>query len=195
MKLLCILVALLAFGCDSAGLRTNIDTFTCGLIPWYAADCESSEIHDKAIGILDHGAVEAHIECTSNYTSMLSVSPFYNTLTIDKFIDGSAMYSWGSTHTNGIDLFSPVIAAPVRFCDRTAECASEWALPTYEYYAHNSDAHTITYRIEAGEYTVTHEWTGGPYGAAPYPVYNSPLVYVDELVSEVCTGFNLEAFD
>ena len=57
-----IFILLLLAGCDDSTLMANVDTYTCALLP-NAVDCTLPEIHDKAISVLTHGAIESFARC------------------------------------------------------------------------------------------------------------------------------------
>lgn len=61
--LLASLAVLSSLGCDSPGLVANVETFLCGVIPWYAADCTDPEVQARALSVLENGIVQAEAVC------------------------------------------------------------------------------------------------------------------------------------
>lgn len=88
---LLLLAVMLGIGCDNPALLANIDTYTCAYLPG-AIDCTTQEVHDKAVGLLEHGIVSAQIECAGplvrTTTPFDTVNPQFKA---QRLIDGSCL--------------------------------------------------------------------------------------------------------
>lgn len=190
MKKLFVLIAALLFGCDSSSLLSNIDTLTCAYVPWYVADCTSTEVHDKAVSIVQNGMVEAYLYCYGNYShpawghvvtatsDSYIAADFDTTYEIVRFQDGSELTHCSvNTMTSNIGStdemhqyfgakFHPRSMVNYKHsCDIRMPDPSDWVF--------SAEDHTFTIR--------------GPskYGAAPEETQSFSL----------CQGFNTGAFD
>lgn len=57
------LVLLSATACDDPFVLENIDVATCAWLPSWMANCQSPEVHDKALDVLQFGLVESKVTC------------------------------------------------------------------------------------------------------------------------------------
>src|SRR5688572_10501648 len=57
------LILLSATACDDPFVLENIDVATCAWLPSWMADCQSPEVHDKALDVLQFGLVESKVTC------------------------------------------------------------------------------------------------------------------------------------
>ena len=164
---LLLLVALCALGCDSQAARDNIESLTCGLIPWYVADCTSPEVQDKALSILYNGAVEAQVTCDSvALGSGSDTTAGWWSLQATKMHDGSCLASGQQLRFN-----NTLGAAATRFSLRGTVDADECRL--FAYVPHGL-------RIKFADGTIT--------------AYAGCASSCSRPISSSCTGFNLEAF-
>jgi hypothetical protein len=167
MKYLLLLAALLAFGCDSSTVHDNIDVFTCAYLPWWMADCESSEVHDKAIRILDHGLIEAQVTCVADAHCAAfngSTNGYKAKLKATLLADGSKAMSCNFGEWGGAD----------PFIDRSEALSADFA---------SDDFGFLRCAVASGSATV--EMTGTLCGTGPFKTFD---------ISTDCTGFNLTAF-
>jgi len=172
----CVLLLLAAgvtSGCDSATVHDNIDVFTCAWLPWWMADCSSSEVHDRAVRILDHGIVDASLECSA-VTSMGLFDGNHLSIHWKKLIDGSSLLSAGGPNQRG--------GVPFAFFERNETVD----LTTVDHpFAGECVAH---HTVSDGFWTVDVVCPNDP--STDPPIH---IVWVSKDISE-CDGFNLEAF-
>lgn len=95
---LTLIACLLAFGCEDTYVREHIiDNFVCVYMPWWMGECDGDEVTAKVMGVLDHGLVEAKIECDCSAEPIppaLYSYPVYP-FVAQKLIDGSCLVSGG----------------------------------------------------------------------------------------------------
>lgn len=109
-----LLLCISATACNSETAAENIDTFTCAWLPWWMADCSSSEVHNKAIESLHNGLIEASVSCTGTYQYINAPDDgncfhtnIYNlnyTLNVTRLQDGSCFVQQNSDGHRDIQL-------------------------------------------------------------------------------------------
>jgi hypothetical protein len=168
-RLLLLLAALLAFGCDDSTVHANIDTFTCAWLPWWMADCSSSAVHDRAVSVLDHGLASAQITCSDvGFGGGVGdpTSGWWN-YQATKMQDGSCLAS--AQQLTYHYTFGPSASAySVRNTTEAADCSVSMIGP---------DGNTISVSVYSGALQMT-ECSSS----------------CSQSVSSNCTGFNLAAF-
>lgn len=115
---LALIAALCAFGCEDTYLREHIiDNFVCVYMPWWMGECNGEEVTAKVMGVLDHGLIEAQIDCHGTWSRTTSpfdtVSPSFKA---QKLIDGSCF----TTSNVSIPTLIARSEAGVSTCSRTS---------------------------------------------------------------------------
>lgn len=188
-------LALGVVGCDSPGALENIDSLTCALIPWYVADCTSSEVHDKAVSIMENGLVAGEVNCTGTITRYaVQCSGFAVPVTatgIDpsdppatgilkykaqKLQDGTCFINWSAVG----------YGSNIGFIARSNANASACEIPiTSDVHASASEGKVTVHSSQ-----VSYHVQGSPApGCEPY---STPDTVFD--MATQCTGFNFEVF-
>jgi hypothetical protein len=160
-------------GCDDPTVAENIDTFTCAYLPWWMATCDSTEVHAKALNILQHGLVDAQVECHVTVTQPYCSLPMAFHVQASKLVDGACLVE------------QPSVAGGfggMRLYDRASAHAADCSFSDGDF----------SYSIASGHITGTYTGTGLPYTCGTN--YGIPYVVSVDLTSEACTGFNLAAF-
>jgi hypothetical protein len=62
------------------------------------AGCDDPEVQDKVLNVLEHGMVDAYLECT-NITWNVCTPTYSDRLEINKFVDGSSYFDIKGTGT------------------------------------------------------------------------------------------------
>lgn len=159
--LLASLAVLSSLGCDSPGLVANIETFLCGVIPWYAADCTDPEVQARALSVLENGIVQAHMRCemTASAPCPAAFGAKFDLLQDNTSIVWAYFYD-GSSDTNF-----------VLRNDTPCACKRNWSAGVMV------DGPCVC--AAGGKFYID-----GVQGC-----------YAEQPISNVCMGFNLEAFD
>lgn len=168
-----LLLCLSAISCDSPTVAENIDTFTCAYLPWWMATCDAPEIHAKALNILQHGLIDAQVECHANIMQSYCDLPMGFHVQANKLVDGACL------------VVRPSVAGgfgDMRLYDRTSPHAADCSYTDGDF----------SYVITAGYITGTYTGTGLPYTCGTN--YGIPYKVSVDLTSESCTGFNLATF-
>lgn len=194
MKKLLVLIFCL-FGCDSSSVLANIDTYTCAYLPG-VIDCSTPEVHDKAVSILQNGAVEAQMSCYFEVPyqkqdfEYLTDHQYYTILEayyeVTAFHDGSVLTS---CQVGGpVDFYQPFSASNMfqitgtRFIARSSSANSR-RYCFAETYAMNQTP--FMFEVEEG---VVHIQKGELY-------YDNLPPHQYEPVLGNCAGINLEYFE
>lgn len=160
------------FGCDDPTVASNIDTFTCSWLPWWMADCSSTAVHDRAIGVLEHGIVQAHARCEVQPNTFTGCNSGWG-VKADLFQDNSAISTgFVSTDSNGNTFTSFTIRN-----DTVETCKKDWS-------AVDVDGPCVS--IHAGTFTL---YTGNTTTVCPIANHEYSIS-----MSTNCAGFNLSAF-
>lgn len=101
-------------GCDDPTVIANVDNFTCAYLPWWAGDCTSTEVHQKALDVLHNGIVQARVQLQGQLDSVFipigggAVSPpiQYMSINASLLVDGSQLMTVNSNFINFSGLFS-----------------------------------------------------------------------------------------
>lgn len=186
-------------GCDAPYAATYIDTFTCAYLPWYFADCTSTEVHDKAVAILHDGVVQASVECDGAYEFQEGTSSGFcfnsiywpNTTTVNyhykaqKMLDGSCFMDWKASGHNATSLgeASAPAVAEIGFTPRSDPETPRCGL-LFEPKVH-VEAH-------AGYLTIHPDTTSNRWVSSGCPeTFTTPDTVVD---LSTCKGFNKDQF-
>jgi hypothetical protein len=145
------------------------------LIGLLALGCDDPEVAAKATSILEHGIVDAQASCSVTWSlpwAGIGLTQF----SVQNLVDGSKFYT-GPNST-----FVP----PTRLCARSEACgaAAERTLEVVQ-----NHTNVLTYKWSDGLFTIVAD--GGD--VLTYESH-TPQTYVSEDITDVCTGFNLEAF-
>lgn len=173
---LAFLVALLVMGCEDTYVREHIiDNFVCVYMPWWMGECDGDEVTAKVMGVLDHGLTEAHASCSVVWGPPWS-SAYTETISVHALVDGSKL--WTSTTSQ--------VSNYTQFCARGEPCgdAASWSLTKTQ-----NVNNVCTFALQDGLFTISCD--GGDINSY---MSHTPHTFVSEDITEVCTGFNLEAF-
>lgn len=136
------------------------------------AGCDDTLVTDKVAAVLEHGGVDAAVECSFNPPALGTCTDLdYARITVRKFQDGSVMIAFAGSPSVGMGAQEyyprgytladpPTLLFPSQFC-----------------------GNDIEHVVGAGDWSA--EATSGPDTGS----------WFTRDISTYCTGFNLEAFE